>query len=159
MKNLEQDFEILVKKYEGTIYSVCYMYADSKDETDDLFQESLTNIWKSMGSYRGDCNINSWIYRLTLNTCLSYKRKKRIKTERLETNVELFNSSSDTGRQSQLLHDRIQCLDVIDRAIVLLWLENLPYEEIGEIVGMTAKNISVRLVRIKEKLKTSSQKK
>lgn len=157
MNNLEKEFELLVKKYESTIYSVCFMYADSKEETDDLFQESLTNIWRSLQSYRNECNLNSWIYRITLNTCLSYKRKRQVKTEPLDIHTELFNSTTSVGQQSKLLHDKIQKLDVVDRAIVLLWLENLSYDEIGDIVGMSAKNIGVRLVRIKEKLKASSQ--
>ncbi|MBD5369819.1 MAG: sigma-70 family RNA polymerase sigma factor [Bacteroides sp.] len=157
MNNSEKEFEDLVRKYESTVYSVCYMYAASKPETDDLFQESLANIWRSMQSYRKECNLNSWVYRITLNTCLSYKRKKRITTEPLDGHAELFDERSPAGRQSRQLHERIQRLDVVDRAIVLLWLENMPYDEIGAIVGMSAKNIGVRLVRIKEKLKSSSQ--
>ncbi|MDE6444711.1 MAG: sigma-70 family RNA polymerase sigma factor [Muribaculaceae bacterium] len=159
MNYTDTEFEELVRKYESTIYSICYMYSDFKEQTDDLFQESLTNIWRSMQSYRKECNLNSWVYRITLNTCLSYKRKKQIKTEPLDIHVELFNDSSDIGSQSRLLHQRIQCLDVVDRAIVLLWLENMSYDEIGDIVGMTAKTIGVRLVRIKEKLKSKSKNK
>lgn len=156
MDTSQKDFEILVREYESTIYSICYMYADKKAEVDDLMQESLTNLWRSLSSFKGGCSINSWIYRVTLNTCISYKRKKRIKTEPLDFETEIFDSDTNVGRQSKLLHDRISHLEVIDRAIVLLWLENMSYDEIGAIVGMNAKNIGVRLVRIKEKLKNIS---
>lgn len=157
MNKSQKDFEVLVREYESTIYSVCYMYSESKPETDDLFQESLANLWHSMKSYKGECSMNSWVYRVTLNTCLSYKRKKRITTQQLNVNLQIFNDESLIGRQSKILHERISRLDVLDRAIVLLWLEDMPYEEIGAIVGMSAKNIGVRLVRIKEKLKTISE--
>lgn len=159
MNNSEKEFELLVGKYESTIYSVCYMYADSKEETDDLFQESITNIWRSMQKFRKECSIHSWVYRITLNTCISYKRKKRITTESLDVQMELFDNNSPDSRESRLLRERIQRLNVLDRAIVLLWLENMPYEEIGDIVGMTARNVGVRMVRIKEKLKSTNQSK
>lgn len=157
MENSKKDFELLVSRYESTIYSICYMYAKSKPEQDDLFQESLVNIWRSMESFREECNLNSWIYRITLNTCISFKRKKRVKVSPMDSEIDLFDTNSSVCKQSKLLHDRIASLDVVDRAIVLLWLENMSYEEIGQIVGMTVKNISVRLVRIKEKLKQTPQ--
>ena len=93
---------------------------------------------------------------MTLNTCISAKRKKRVRTTSVDDVPEIFADDSDAGRQSRQLHDRIGSLDVMDRAIVLLWLENIPYEEIGAIVGMTAKAVGVRLVRIKEKLKNNA---
>lgn len=69
------DFEKLVMAHKSTIYSVCFMYADSKDDADDLFQEVLVALWKGIDSFRGDANVRSWIYRVSMNTCISYKRK------------------------------------------------------------------------------------
>lgn len=156
MNGPEQAFELLVKEYKSTIYSVCFMFAENRAEADDLFQEALINLWQGSGKFRGDSTLKSWIYRVTLNTCISYKRKKRIKTIPMDIAPELFSEESVEGRQSKQLHDRIYHLPPMDRAIILLWLENLPYDEIGEIVGMPAKAIGVRLVRIREKLKKIS---
>lgn len=156
MKGPEQAFELLVKEYKSTIYSVCYMFAQNRAEADDLFQEALINLWQGSSGFRGESNVKSWIYRVTLNTCISYKRKKRIKTVDIDIAPEAFSDESAEGRQNKMLHDRIYQLGPVDRAIILLWLENLPYDEIGAIVGMSAKAIGVRLVRIKEKLKKIS---
>lgn len=147
------DFETLVMEHKSTIYSVCFMYAESKEDADDLFQEVLVSLWKGLGSFRGDANIRSWIYRVSMNTCISYKRKKRVKTVDLEFSPEIADARSPKMKQAGMLRDRIARLDPFDRAIVLLWLENLPYDEIASIVGITPRAVGVRLVRIKDKLK------
>ena len=146
-------FERIIEAHKASIYSVCYMYAANKIEADDIFQEILVNLWKGLKSFRGEGELKSWVYRISLNTCISYQRKKRVKTEPLDIAPEIFTTDSPAGRQTEQLHRRITCLDPMDRAIVLLWLEDMAYEEIGAIVGMTPKNVGVRLIRIKEKLK------
>lgn len=152
--NLATDFERLVMEHKSTIYSVCYMFVDSRAEADDLFQEVLINLWNGFDAFRGESAIKSWVYRVSMNTCISYKRKKRITTVPLEIAPDVIGDESTAGKQAEQLHKRISLLEPIDRAIVLLWLENLPYDEIASIIGITARNVSVRLVRIKEKLKT-----
>lgn len=137
------------------IYSVCFMYAADREEADDIFQEVLVNIWRGLPSLRE--HTKSWIYRIALNTCVSYKRKKRIKTEPLELAPQLFQPETTIGRQTEALHKRITQLEPVDRAIVLLWLENMSYEEIGAIIGIEARNVGVRLIRIKEKLKKMNE--
>ena len=146
-------FEDLVKEYEDTIYSVCYMYGENRPEVDDLFQESLINLWRGLPNFRGESNIKSWIYRISLNVCISYKRKKRINTVPLNISAELFDETSPKGKNNKLLHERIMKLKKFDRAIILLWLEDLSYEEIAAIVGISVKAVGVKLVRIKEKMK------
>jgi RNA polymerase sigma-70 factor (ECF subfamily) len=134
------------------------MFSADREEVEDLFQEALIALWRGFSSFRGESNIRSWIYRVTLNTCISSERKKRRRDEsvRLDMSIDLFTDTDDDSRQAQMLRQRIGKLGVFDRAIVLLWLENLSYEEIGAIVGITAKNVSVRLVRIREQLKNMS---
>ena len=146
-------FERIIEAHKASIYSVCYMYAANKIEADDIFQEILINLWKGLKSFRGESELKSWVYRISLNTCISYQRKKRVKTEPLDIAPEIFTTDSPAGRQTEQLRRRITRLDPMDRAIVLLWLEDMAYEEIGAIVGMSAKNVGVRLIRIKEKLK------
>ena len=151
----ERAFEKMIREHKGTIYTVCYMFSTDRDEVADLFQETLINLWRGSGTFRGDSALNSWIWKVALNTCISYdrKRKRGITTEPLSMNIDLFDDTAEENRQITLLRDRIGKLGPFDRAIVLLWLENLSYEEIGQIVGITPGNVSVRLVRIREQLK------
>lgn len=154
MKENEKDFADLVRQYKSSIYSVCYMFAKDADEADDLFQEVLINLWKGMAMFRHESKISTWIWRVSFNTCISADRKrKRNKEVRLSMDIDLFESTDEDTRQIQMLHNRIHRLKPFDRAIVMLWLEGISYEEIGAIVGITVKNVSVRLVRIKEMLK------
>ena len=134
------------------------MFSNNPDEVADLFQEILINLWKGFPQFRGDSNVKTWVYRVSLNTCISSERKKsrKVETLPLTMDINLFSDSDDDTKQVQILRDRINKLGPFDRAIVLLWLENLSYDEIGAIVGISAKNVSVRLVRIKEQLKKMS---
>ena len=96
----------------------------------------------------------TWIYKVTLNSCISIDRKKKShKTQPLMEGIDLFDKNDADNRQTDMLHERIQRLQPFDRAIVLLWLENMSYDEIAQIVGINVKNVSVRLYRIKEQLK------
>ena len=155
MDRIEQEFTNLVKKHKGTIYTVCYMFAQDKDEVADLFQEILINIWNGIEKFREESSVRTWIWRISFNTCVSYERKKtrRVQTVPLSMDIDLFDDTMDDIKQIRMLHKRIGQLGPFDRVIVLLWLENISYAEIGEIVGISEKNVSVRLVRIKEQLK------
>ncbi len=158
MDSLEIDFARIVKEHKSTIYMVCYMFSKDEEEVADLFQDILINLWKGFPKFRGESSVRTWIYRVSLNTCISADRKKkrRGKTVPLSMDVNLFADTDDDIRQIRLLQGRISRLGPFDRAIVLLWLENLSYDEIGAIVGITAKNVSVRLFRIKEQLRNMS---
>jgi RNA polymerase sigma-70 factor (ECF subfamily) len=158
MNELELEFAQIVKEHKGTIYTVCYMFSKDEAEVSDLFQDILVNLWKGFAKFRGESSYGTWIYRVSLNTCISAERKKKRKAETipLTMDINLFEDSDEDTRQVRMLRDRISRLGPFDRAIVLLWLENLSYDEIGAIVGITAKNVSVRLVRIREQLKNMS---
>ena len=151
----EKEFEKMVREHKGTIYTVCYMFSQDNEEVADLFQEILINLWKGSGTFRGESSLNSWIWKVSLNTCISSDRKKKRlpRKEPLSMNINLFEDVDEGSRQSNLLRERISKLGPFDRAIVLLWLENLSYEEIGQIVGISTSNVSVRLVRIKKQNK------
>lgn len=155
MNPIEQEFTKVVREHKGTIYTVCYMFSKDEDEVADLFQEILINIWKGFEKFRGDSSIRTWIWRISFNTCVSYEKKKsrRGSTIPLSLNINLFDDSDEETKQIKMLQKRIRQLGPFDRAIVLLWLDDLSYAEIGEIVGISEKNVSVRLVRIREQLK------
>ena len=158
MNALERQFAQTVTEHKSTIYTVCYMFSQDADEVNDLFQEVLVNLWKGFESFEHRSDIKTWIYRVALNTCISIDRKKKRRSSevRLTMDINLFEDRDEDTKQVDMLHKRISKLQPFDRAIVLLWLENLPYEEIGQIVGITAKNVSVRLFRIREQLKQMS---
>ena len=159
MKDLEHEFEEMVRKNRGTIYTVCYMFSNDQDEVADLFQEVLINLWKSLPSFEGRSDVRSWIYRVSLNVCISLDHKKRrYKTVPLTMDVNPYEETetNQNSHQMEMLRQRIARLGQFDRAIILLWLENLTYEEIAAIMGITVKNVSVRLFRIKEELKNMS---
>ena len=154
MKENEQQFTDIVRCNRSTIYTVCYMFSKDNDEVADMFQEVLIRLWNGMESFDGRSNIKTWIYRVALNTCITIdKRKKRNHKTQLSMDVDYFNSREVKSEQAQFLHQRISRLQPLDRAIVLLWLEDISYDEIAAIIGITAKNVSVRLVRIREQLK------
>jgi RNA polymerase sigma-70 factor (ECF subfamily) len=131
------------------------MFSKDSDEVQDLYQECLINLWKSISSFEGRSNLRTWIWRVSLNTCISADRKKRRRGDAvpLELNIDLYNDTDHQTRQVKMLHERISRLGPFDRAIIMLWLENMSYEEIGAIVGISTRNVSVRLFRIKEQLK------
>lgn len=167
METSNKQFEQIVHANKSTIYSVCYMFARDAAEADDLFQETLLNLWRGLPAFRQQSNLRTWVYRVSLNTCISHDRRRARRGEHmpLDININLFSDDGDgdgdgggdaATAQARMLRSRIQRLDLFDRAIVLLWLEDLSYEEIGAIVGISAKRVSVRLVRIREKLKKMS---
>jgi RNA polymerase sigma-70 factor (ECF subfamily) len=155
MKSQEDLFEQLVQKHKSTIYTVCYMFSQDEDEVNDLFQETLVNMWKGIDSFREGSKISTWIYRVALNTCLLQERKKKkeVKIVPLSMDVNFFEDEDANITQVRQLHERIGKLGLVDRAIVMLWLEDLSYDEIGAIVGITPQNVGVKLFRIKEQLK------
>ena len=157
MKTLETAFAQMVREHKSTIYTVCFMFSKDSDEVNDLFQEVLINLWKGFESFEGKSKIDTWIWRVSFNTCITQERKKkRSSSIPLSMEIDLFNDKDEDTRQVQMLYDRIHQLKPFDRAIVLLWLENMSYEEIAAIVGITVKNVSVHLYRIKEELKNMS---
>ena len=156
MDNKEREFAQIVLENKRRIYTVCYMFSKDADEVSDLFQEILINLWKGLQSYEGDKFISTWVWRVSLNTCINYSKKQKRSIEKvpLDVNINLFEDMDDDSMQIRQLYDRINKLGYIDRSIILMWLENLSYDEIGSILGITANNVSVKLVRIREKLKS-----
>lgn len=157
MKTLDLEFELLVRKHKSTIYTVCFMFSKDSDEVNDLFQEVLINLWRGFEQFKGESKVETWIWRVSFNTCISQERKKkRTVNIPLEMGIDLFHDKDEDSHQIRQLYQRIHQLKPFDRAIVLLWLEGMPYDEIAAIVGITVKNVSVRLFRIKEELKKMS---
>ena len=158
MDNKEQSFTRLVKEHKSTIYAVCYMFSKDSDEIEDLFQEILIRLWNGYDSFREESDVRTWIYRVSLNSCINADKKRRRDGERIPLSVDIdpFEDTDDRALQTKRLYKRINTLGLVDRAIILLWLEGLSYEEIGAVVGISVKNVSFQLHRIKEELKKST---
>ncbi|MGN0213688.1 MAG: RNA polymerase sigma factor [Muribaculaceae bacterium] len=153
----EKEFEQLVKKHKNTIYTVCFMFSKDSEEVNDLFQEVLINIWQGLPSFKGQSKMETWIWRISLNTCISCERKKKKNaTVPLTMDVDFFEDKDSDAQQVRMLYDRVHRLKPFDRAIVLLWLEGIAYDEIAAIVGITTSNVATRLFRIREQLKQMS---
>jgi RNA polymerase sigma-70 factor (ECF subfamily) len=154
----EKKFIDLINQHQGLIHKVCLMYEHDRDVRNDLFQEIVLQLWKSFPSFRGEAKITTWMYRIALNTAISgYRKQSRgVKTEDLQ---ELhFNISENYGMDEQeddfqRLQWAIRQLSEIERAMVMMALEEVPYEEIAETIGITQNNVRVRMNRIREKLR------
>ena len=155
MKDKEAYFTRLVREQKNTIYTVCYMFSHDEDEVNDLFQETLINLWKGLEGFREESKVGTWIYRVALNTCLLQERKKKKEVPKvpLTMDVNFFEDDDPETTQVRQLHQRIGKLGLVDRALVMMWLEGMSYDEIGEVMGITAQNVGVKLFRIKEQLK------
>lgn len=150
----EQRFTALVEEYRRVIYKICYMYATDGEEFKDLYQEVVISLWRGFESYAGTGKLSSWIYRVGLNTCVSYYRRERSRGKRVSLDV-LCGTEAEDGETVRRLHEMyrmIAGLDKLERAIILLWLDERPYDEIAEIIGMPRNTVATRLRRIKEKL-------
>ena len=157
----EKQFENLVREHKRTIYTVCYMFSKNSAEVDDLFQEILIRLWKGFDSFEERSSVRTWIYRVALNAAINKDKKERhrVPTVPLTLDIDPYEADDPSTQQIRQLYDRINQLDLIDRSLILLWLEGITYEEIGAIIGITPSNVGVRLLRIKDKLVKMSNKK
>ena len=157
--DIEQQFNDIIKQISTMIKRVCYMYASDSEHFKDLYQESLINIWQGLQKFRGDSKISTWIYRTCLNTCISYFRKngKNDSAESLDSVfIDIEEDSDEHLNNLKEMYRLISQLRKLDRAIIMLWLDEKPYDEIAEITGLSRNNVASRLRRIKESLAKSA---
>ena len=155
----EEYFTQLVRENKSTIYTVCYMFSQDEDEVNDLFQEILVRLWLGFDQFEQRSSVNTWVYRIALNTAInSDKRaKRRPQTVPLSTDIDPYDPQDSSLEQVRQLYALINQLDVMDRGLVLLWLEGIGYDEIAAIMGITVANVGIKLHRIKEKLVQKSK--
>lgn len=160
MNNKEERFNQLVNDHKRTIYTVCYMFSNQPYEVEELFQETLIRLWTGFDSFKGHSEERTWVYRVALNTAINRRksRLRRVETVPLTLDIDPIPPDDIRARQVQELHDNIGRLDPMDRALVLLWLDDLSYADIGAIMGISASNVGTRMLRIKDKLIEMSNK-
>lgn len=148
----KDEFDKLVLEHQGIIWKVCRSFAGNEEDQKDLFQEIMYNLWKGKESFSGDSKISTWIYRVSFNRAMDYSRKKRIKTTELKESSIPGSDKQKDIYDIEALYLAINKLAPLNRAVIILYLENYTYIEIGDILGLSEKNVSVRLVRAKDKL-------
>lgn len=157
----EKEFISLLNQHQKIVYKVCNLYMDRHSDREDLFQEITLQAWKAYGNFRGDAKFSTWLYRVALNTAITFFRKEKKKPE-------IFNADilpEQTEEQDTVIEEQVKAmyaaigdLSKIDKAIIMLYLEDYSYAEIGEMMGITANNVAVKMSRIKIKLKEETQK-
>jgi RNA polymerase sigma-70 factor (ECF subfamily) len=153
MKNLKEKlFEEMVQRYQRTIYTVCYMFSTDAEEINDLFQEILVRLWLGFESFQNRSDAGTWIYRVSLNTAININKRSHRHPAPVALNADMdpFNPEDSSYDQVRQLHQLIHELDVMDRALVLLWLEGMCYDDIAAIIGISVDNVGVKLHRIKK---------
>lgn len=156
---METDFDKIIKTHYGILFKVARSYTSNKDDFDDLYQEILIQIWTSLSKFKNQSKISTWLYRVALNTALTFvkkdkKEKSKFSDVPLENQKAYYDSERTTVSQDKIssLYKCINLLNKSDRAIILLYLEKCSYEEIAEIVGISVNNVGVKISRIKTKL-------
>lgn len=163
MAEKESGFRRMVEENRDKLYRVCRFYSKGRDEAADLYQDVLINIWNALDSFRGESMASTWMYRIAVNTAIDFTRREKSRMTMLQkVKMEpsfFMNGSIDTEEkrlQEQRLdtiHQQLNLLPIVDRAIMTLVLENLPGREIAEITGLTEANVRVRIHRVKQLLK------
>ena len=152
--SIAQEFIDRIRQHQGILYKVCAVYAHSGADREDLQQEIILQLWRSYPGVQGRAAFSTWMYRVALNTAITFTRKATFfqeHTESLSVAADV-GVSMDYSEDLRLLYAAIAKLNKVERAVILLWLEEKSYQEIADTLGMTEKNVSVRLVRIKAKL-------
>ncbi len=151
-----REFAAFVKEHSRIINKVCWVYATPKVPYEDLQQEILTNLWLGLEQFRGGSKLSTWVYRVAVNSALMAIRNYKPKVETLpfESSVTDISSEVDDNVADHLnaLHELINQLLPIEKAIILLWLDEYSYDEIADIIGIERNNVAVKLHRIKNKL-------
>ena len=157
---IEQEFLSVIREYERVIYKVCYLYANPNAPLNDLYQDVVLNLWKAYPKFRKECKVSTWIYRIALNTCISFYRKEKnvpeivSLTKDTDWTIEAHDPINEMLKQ---LYQMINQLGQLDKSIILLYLEDKSYEEIAEITGLTVTNVATKLSRIKDKRNCRNQ--
>jgi len=163
MSAKEQQFKRIIQENNDRIRRICRYYAPNDEEFKDMYQEVLINIWKGLDNFRGDAAIATWIYRIAVNTSLSYTgrtfKRLRLYIESSDANIstllddQALEQKLIKEERFALLQTELNQLSVIDNALMMLLLEGLSMREISEIIGLTEPNVRVRIHRIKAAIK------
>ncbi|MFT3794751.1 RNA polymerase sigma factor [Flavobacterium sp.] len=153
----EQEFLARIKAHQGILYKISKMYMDHRDDQEDLFQEIICQLWKSYGTFRGESQFSTWMYRVAVNTAIAFFKQEKKKPDRYAITTENIREPDDESalKELQLRHfyEALHKLEKIEKALVFYHLEGYSHKEIGENLGISEGNARVKLNRAKNKLK------
>lgn len=157
-EDMDQEFLEFLNHHQSVLRRMCRVYAHSLEDREDLFQEMVYQLWRSYPTFRQESSRGTWLYRVALNTALSALRR-RTRTEKHVTLENEMGAAAPEPRgkesgQVEMLYRMIRRLNKVDRALVLLYLEDLSYQELGNILGLSESNVGVKLNRIKARLQS-----
>lgn len=158
----KQAFTEMIQANQALIYKVTRLYARSREDEEDLYQEIVYQLWKSYGGFRREAKPSTWMYRIALNTAIAYLNQQSRRGSRVPFTGAMLNSpeTSDTLKEEQVqqLYGYLKQLDTVEKGIMLLYLEGKTYDEMAAVTGFTVTNIGTRLSRIRQKLITKLKK-
>ena len=158
----KEDFTRVIKENGGLIFKITTLYTNNIEDRNDLYQEIVYQLWKSFSSFREQSKISTWLYRVALNTSIYFLKKDKRKpyTVPIDMAAQKFTDEFDATETKQLktLYEHIHQLSLLEKGIILLYLESKSHEEIAAITGLSKTNVGTKLSRIKEKLKSQINK-
>lgn len=157
MRQAAQRFAAVIASQGNLIASICLSFARTREEFEDMRQDALLNIWNGLASFRAESAASTWVYRVTLNTCVSYKRRSRVSERQAEAFDEFYRDlyedvSDEDQERYRLMYRLIASLRPVDRSIMLLWLDDNTYDEIAEVMGLTREAVAARLKRARDRM-------
>ena len=153
----EDFYKVSILPYAGIIIKLCRAYTNSQEDFDDYYQEVCLQIWISRDNFKAKSEWSTWVYRITLNVCMTLLKKKKRNVQHFASDYVPVEAGEESGafddENLNILYDGIKQLSEVDRGVILLYLDEKSYEEIADIMGTNKNNIGVRINRIKERLK------
>jgi RNA polymerase sigma factor (sigma-70 family) len=157
----EQEFVQYIQAHQRIIHKICHVYAADAADREDLFQEILMQAWRAAPQFKYAAQFSTWLYRIGLNTAIAHFRKTglQLRFTNIDTaTLQLPESTADRSAELEALYTAIGELGKVDKAIMMLWLDDFDYNAIGEMLGISPNNVAVKMLRIREKLKSTVKK-
>lgn len=156
-EKIEKQFEGLIKENELLIHKICRMYAYAEDDRQDLFQEVVLQLWRAFPTFEGRSKFSTWLYRIALNVAITYRRQQKdfidtYEPDKLPQHID-HNTNAEEEEQLKQLYKTIEQLNKVEKAIVMLYMEEKTYQEMEDILGITQATLRVKMNRIKEKIR------
>ncbi len=156
---MKEEFIVCIREHERIIFKVCKMYCRTRDDEQDLFQEILLQLWKSFPSFKKDSKVSTWMYRVALNTAITQLRNEKRKPEEQSIDKDVLQIPNDAhdpkDENYEIMMKGIETLSNVEKAIMVLYMEDHSYREMAEVIGMTESNIGFKINQIKSKLRNT----
>lgn len=155
----EKEFESIIERNADRLQHVCRIYSNRKADEEDLFQEIIIQIWRSLPSFNGNAKIDTWIYRIAINSAISFVRKKKTRQDyyskykkEKESLDENFRKYDNDDQQVEALYKAIDSLNASEKAIIMMYLDDFSYAEIAYVTNISKNYVGVKLNRIRKKI-------